>query len=925
MTNFEIKFTHPLLLLLLIPALALVMYTYFRSPKKYRRNRNRIIPVVLYIICMVLGISALSGMHFTYDEANENNELLILVDSSYSGRKEDSEKNAFVRSIINNSDSSVRVGVVTFGFDQVYAAKFSTNKNKVYQQYVNSADPDETATDIASALNYAKTLLEHPKTSKIVLITDGVETDRSALNVIKAIAADGIKVDVAYFPADLSGNEVQIVDVVMPDTRIEAGEAVELGITLQSSYIGNLDVTLYDNEVLSSTQSIQIANGERTFPILHTFEQKGMHTLRFEIQGDNDMIKENNIYYSYVYLEDFNRILILERTAGESEELQEMLNSRVFEAGELPYEITPMAISDIENIPSTLRELRYYDQVILVNISNADLPIWVDGEKITRFDEILEEYVSDYGGGLLTIGGNKDEETTDENNPVANTYVRDDMYDTLYQEMLPVEAIEYTPPAGVMVIIDISGSMDAVDGVTGKTFKQLAQDGARAAVNALTMRDYCGIVSLEDSYKEEMKPLPLPKKAEILAAIDNVSERPGGGTVYQGAIEQAGAALDKLDVERRHIILVSDAAPSDSFEEYGKAIEANFDKGITMSVVVVGAQPTDDMRKAAKAGGGQCYSGTASVPTMMRTDLEMPLIKGVTYEPFIPQIGTVTSVLQGVTQEQLNEEVTLEGFYGTKLKSGAVQSLKSAYVPIYAQWDYGQGKVGSFMCKLSSDGWGKAFVASNVGRTFMNNVITELFPTKNIHAQDIEVSLNEDNYTNQISIYPTLYTEGDKFEVTITTPSTTQGGEDVVQTLTADEGSSGRKFSFIVKEAGTHKIVIKQLAKDGNPVSGIADCVIYKTFSYSEEYNTFYEPLTFEQIMMQVAAYGNGRVVIEASEVFRDFDKYLHRSIDPTLPFIIITLVLFLLNVAVRKFKFKWPHELIRDHKAKKLLEEKNK
>jgi len=84
MTNFEIKFTHPLLLLLLIPALALVMYTYFRSPKKYRRNRNRIIPVVLYIICMVLGISALSGMHFTYDEANENNELLILVDSSYS-------------------------------------------------------------------------------------------------------------------------------------------------------------------------------------------------------------------------------------------------------------------------------------------------------------------------------------------------------------------------------------------------------------------------------------------------------------------------------------------------------------------------------------------------------------------------------------------------------------------------------------------------------------------------------------------------------------------------------------------------------------------------------------------------------------------------------------------------------------------------
>ena len=152
MANFRIEFIYPWLLLLLIPAVALTLIPHFRRPKKYRRNRNRIISIVLHLTCMTLSILALAGLHFTSDEPNENNELLILIDSSYSGRKEEAEKNAFVRSIINENDASVKVGVVTFGYEQVYAAELSYDKNEVYEQYLNAAEIDETATDIASAL-----------------------------------------------------------------------------------------------------------------------------------------------------------------------------------------------------------------------------------------------------------------------------------------------------------------------------------------------------------------------------------------------------------------------------------------------------------------------------------------------------------------------------------------------------------------------------------------------------------------------------------------------------------------------------------------------------------------------------------------------------------------------------------------------------
>jgi cellobiose-specific phosphotransferase system component IIC len=49
----------------------------------------------------------------------------------------------------------------------------------------------------------------------------------------------------------------------------------------------------------------------------------------------------------------------------------------------------------------------------------------------------------------------------------------------------------------------------------------------------------------------------------------------------------------------------------------------------------------------------------------------------------------------------------------------------------------------------------------------------------------------------------------------------------------------------------------------------------------------------------------------------------IHKEYDPVIPFIIIAIVLFLLDIAVRKFKFKWIHELIRERKDKQALARK--
>ena len=54
---------------------------------------------------------------------------------------------------------------------------------------------------------------------------------------------------------------------------------------------------------------------------------------------------------------------------------------------------------------------------------------------------------------------------------------------------------------------------------------------------------------------------------------------------------------------------------------------------------------------------------------------------------------------------------------------------------------------------------------------------------------------------------------------------------------------------------------------------------------------------------------------MKAKDVFDNAVKYLHIIIDPRIVFAIIIGVAFLLDIAARKFKWKWPHEIIRDRR----------
>ena len=73
-----------------------------------------------------------------------------------------------------------------------------------------------------------------------------------------------------------------------------------------------------------------------------------------------------------------------------------------------------------------------------------------------------------------------------------------------------------------------------------------------------------------------------------------------------------------------------------------------------------------------------------------------------------------------------------------------------------------------------------------------------------------------------------------------------------------------------------------------------------------------------EELLTLLAEDGKGVVISDPADVFASFAKTLKREFDPRMILLISIIVLVLLDIAVRKFKFKWPHELIRERRQRK-------
>lgn len=967
MHNLKLVFSiSPWLMLLLIPAVAITLIPHFRLSKKFRRTRNRITSIVLHLLVMFFSISVLAGLGISYQIPNEKNEIIYLVDVSDSVESSEETRNEFVRNVlIESSFDNFKVGLVTFGYDAKYVAPITSDVNSVYDKYESSLEnnlPDCTASNIAAALEFTKGLFENPSSAKIVLISDGKETDESAMKEIRAVSSMGIKVDTVCMSSVFESDEIQIVGVSVPEYHISVNETFSIGLQLYSKAEGTAYVNISDNDKsIVSNEETKISAGLQTLSYNISYSDLGIHKLNFSVSVSSDAVTENNVYSSYMYLNVYNKILILERKAGESVALESMLKSDKF-TEYLGYSdgfvVDVVTLTDKDRIPVTVDALCEYDQIILNNISNND---FTEANNLLNVDIIAEddkvdlvaniyEYVYERGGGLLTVGGNKDDGS-------PNTYVQEDLKGTLYQQMLPVEATGYTPPLGLIAIIDVSGSMNAeMGGGTALSWakvglKGILGSGADDDTSCLTPRDYIGIQTLSSDFKEQtILPLtPRTRETLIKNAIDRIAEA-NSGTVFTSAIKRAAQELiGNKNIEKRHIVIISDGMAGD--KEYLDAVKGYYEQnGITFSVIVINGSESsiEKMKELVEVGHGNLYvfdgSNITDIGVKMREDVNVPNIKDLDNDKdFYPLVyDDTSSLLNGVKYGRTDDEedseisrksftVKLGGFYAVKKRKEASTVIVGEYeVPIYSQWRFGEGSVGSFMSDLNGGEWSGAFMSDENCQRFLSNVINNLMPIESVRPSGIDYTLTEDNYGNQLVIYTEL-NDGERIEATLTDLSgettaislnelsQSEDGMFIVKEKLGEENKY-QSCSFVVKKGGIYEILIKKVKADGTVVSSQA---LYKAFSYSKEYSRYTDDdiEKSNSLMSMLANRGNGSVIDnldDTSAIFTSFVTSIDKTYDPTYLFITLAIIAFVLDIAVRKFKFKWLHEIIADRKQKK-------
>ena len=171
---------------------------------------------------------------------------------------------------------------------------------------------------------------------------------------------------------------------------------------------------------------------------------------------------------------------------------------------------------------------------------------------------------------------------------------------------------------------------------------------------------------------------------------------------------------------------------------------------------------------------------------------------------------------------------------------------------------------------------------------------------RNIRIKNIDVELEGENYKTQLNIYTDLL-EGETIEVQVISPLGDGSSGTTTQTFTVGINDSYTKLHFDVTTSGIHQIIATKKSATGEILATTTE---YKALAYSKEYDSFRDKKEAEQLIIDLADGGRGNVVTDPWQIYDSAALYLHKSIDPMIPFIIAVIALFLLDIAVRKFKW---------------------
>jgi Mg-chelatase subunit ChlD len=666
----NMTFTHPglLWLLLIVPLLVIASWRYgvktgrMPTPAPFLRGLAAL-AIILAIVDPLIATSASSA------------SAIFVVDQSGSIPPGTSDEvAAWVNAALNGAPAGAESAVITFGANPNVAAPMGSASSAASSWRMNAA-VDGSATNLESALAVANALPTHGS-RRIVVLSDGAENAGSAISQASQM---GAPIDTVAVPG-ISNGDLRIEQVSIP-SAIWSGDHAGVTVSINSPALTDVKLQInVDGQLLSET-NLNLSAGINSAAIDLGVLEPGFHAIDAIIVPNDssfDPVPANDALPAAIMVRNAPNLLFVASENGDTG----LLSAAFTRRGAIVTKITP------QNLPTAVSSLAPYDAIVLNNVAASDLTI----DQIAAIDQAARTL----GKGVLVTGG-------------ASSYGPGGYAGTDLEKMLPV-TVKVTdgaqrPRVALLLIIDHSGSM-TYSPKNGVSKLDMARDAAKQAVSVLADGDQIGVLVFNDKQQWQVPMTVIEGQAtrdRINASIDELTA--DSGTEVYPAMQVGLDAIRAVDVDVRHVILLSDGkSSSGTRESYQALIDAAARDRVTVSTLALGEDADKDLLQFIAQQGGGNYYLTETPDDIPRYTLQEAMSAGrqsVVRGGFTPIQVSASPIMDGI---ELAAMPDLDGYDFTEIKPEGNAVLTSRRMdPILANWQYGLGRVVAWTADDGSD------------------------------------------------------------------------------------------------------------------------------------------------------------------------------------------------------------------------------
>jgi uncharacterized membrane protein len=734
------------------------------------------------------------------------------------------------------------------------------------------AAPGGAATDPALAVGLGAGLLDPTAIPRLLLLSDGLATRGDLAGAAARLGARGVPLFALPLPAPSHGDAavtaLSAPDEVRPrvpflvEVRVAADRPTEARVRLTGDRGASVD---------DPQRTVALHPGATAVSYRVRIAEPGTTVFRARVEAPADRHPENDEgVLAVASARDPRRVLCLEGTPGAATSFARALETQGF-AVELRPAATP-APADLDRI----------DLVVLADVPRAAFSS--DGLAA------LEAFVR-AGGGLLVAGG------TQSFGPGG--YLGTPLA-TLLPLRLDVPDRQQEASLALALVIDKSGSM------AGEKL-ELTKQAARATAEALPPSDQIAVVVFDSQSKPVVELQQAANRQRIASGIGRIVA--SGGTNILAGLREAVDELLPARARKKHVILLSDG--QSPYDEIPELVDAAGAARITISAIGVGDGADQTMLKSiAERGGGRFYQtrDPASIPRIFSRETSALDDQLIVEHPTAVRVAKRAAALEGA---DLGHAPPLGGYVVTRPRpQGEVLLTTADGAPLLARWQQGLGQVTAWTSDLGAR-WGAGWARwapfdklwAQIARATMRKTAAAHFPLASARQGD-RVALAVDAIAADDTFLSGL--DG-HVEVTAVAAD---GRAAQVRTLPLPETAPGRyETSFRPDiEAGT-LLFSATFTLAGAPA---ADATGRLALPFAPE--LLPRPPSSTEGAAELgaaAAASGGRVVHDAREVLDPGPDRRETRHPLRTPILLVTLALFVADVALRRIRLPEPRQAI--------------